>query len=276
MRTAPAFLTSHLLTLSTKCLVGNVVEMDSVMTPYQRAKRLVRDSYRWAVPRFRPKITRMFPHDEEAFTQGLAYDKGRIYESTGLDHSSSLRCVDAESGVVLQKMALPNDWAEGVAVDGNRVIQLSWKRGVATVYSLPALERIGSYSYDGEGWGLTSAPTGFIMSDGSNTLQFRDRDFAVKRGVKITNCGIAVRRLNDLAYANGKIYANLWYRDDIVRICAKTGKVEAVLDCSELRAIAAPAHAEHVLNGIAYRQDRTSLILTGKCWRLFFEVALEP
>jgi glutamine cyclotransferase len=246
------------------------------MTPYQRAKGLLRDTYRWAVPRWRPKIMRTFPHDEAAFTQGLAYENGIIYESTGLDHASSLRCVDVESGAVLRKIDVPNDWAEGVAVDDQRVIQLSWKRGVATVFAKPALERIGSYSYDGEGWGLTSAPTGFIMSDGSSALQFRGEDFVLQRKVKITNCGIGVRRLNDLAYANGKIFANLWYRDDIVRICAETGKVEAILDCSELRSIAAPGNAEHVLNGIAFRQDRASLILTGKCWRWFFEVALEP
>lgn len=250
--------------------------MDALMTPYRRAKHFLRDSYRWAVPRFRPAIKRVFPHDEGAFTQGLAYDNGCVYESTGLDHSSSLRRVDADSGAVLQSIAVPNDWAEGVAIDGNRVIQLSWKRGVATVFSLPDLQRVGSYAYEGEGWGLTAAPKGFIMSDGSNVLQFRDRDFVLQRSETITNCGIAVRRLNDLAYASGKIFANLWYRDDVVRICAETGKVEAVLDCSELRAIAAPQHAEHVLNGITYRPDRASLILTGKCWRLFFEVALEP
>lgn len=243
---------------------------------YRRAKRILRDTHGWGVPRRRPKVLRSFAHDEGAFTQGLAYDRGFIYESTGLEHASSLRRVDACSGEVLRSIAVPNDWAEGLAIDGDRLIQLSWKREVATVYSLPDLERIGSYNYEGEGWGLTWAPGGFIMTDGSPALQFRNSDFELREVRKVTNWRIGVRRLNDLAYADGKIYANLWYRDDIVCINADTGTVEAVVDCSELKSAAAPQRPEHVLNGIAHCPERSSFVVTGKCWRFFFEISVDP
>lgn len=250
--------------------------MNMATTLYLRAKRILRDSHRWGVRRYRPKILRTFAHDEGAFTQGLAFHNGRIFESTGLDHRSSLRCLDADSGALLQQIAIPDDWAEGVAVDGEgRLLQLSWKRGVATIYSLESFERLGSYGYAGEGWGLTSAPGGFVMTDGSNVLQYRDERFDIRETKRVTNIGRRVGHLNDLAYADGHLFANIWYRDDILQICAKTGRIEAVADCSELRTLAAPKHPEHVLNGIAYRPDRGCFVLTGKCWRLFFEVSLE-
>lgn len=249
--------------------------MNREISFFQRAKRKLRDSYRWGVPVLRPKILRTFQHDTAAFTQGLAYHNNRIYESTGLNNCSSLRCLDAVSGEVLQKIEIPNDWAEGLAIDDDCLIQLSWKRGIATLYSLEKFERIGCYLYAGEGWGLTHSMDGFIMTNGSNILQYRDKNFELKKIKAITHFGIKVKRLNDLVYVNNKIFVNRWYRDDILQVCAETGKIEAIIDCGELRSIAVPRHSDHVLNGITYQPDRGSFILTGKCWPLFFEVKLE-
>lgn len=192
-----------------------------------------------------------------------------------MDQGSSLRCLDVESGKILQKILIPHDWAEGIAIDNDRLIQLSWKHRVATIFCLEKLKRIGYYSYQGEGWGLTHSSSGFIMSNGSNVLQYRDKNFELIKTKKINHYGIQIRRLNDLAYTNNKIFVNLWYRNDILQICAETGKIEAVIDCSELQFIAAPRHPEHVLNGITYQPDRGSFILTGKCWPFFFEVKFE-
>jgi glutaminyl-peptide cyclotransferase len=217
------------------------------------------------------------PHDPGAFTQGLVWHKGKLYESTGQYGGSSLRRVNPATGQVEHRVDLaPAYFAEGLALAGDRLIQITWQEQAAFVYGLADFARVGEFHYTGEGWGLCYDGTNLVMSDGSDRLTFRDpRTFATIREVRVRLGATPVQRLNELEWVDGKIYANIWQSEEIVRIDPETGEVEAVIDASGLLA-PEERYGTDVLNGIAYVPASKTFLITGKLWPKLFEVKLVP
>lgn len=224
-----------------------------------------------------PEILEQRPHDPGAFTQGLLWHEGHLYESTGLYGRSSLRRVDPESGEVLQQINLPREFfAEGLELLDERLIQLTWRENTAFVYDLATFEQINQFSYDGEGWGLAYDGERLIMSNGSSELTFRDPEtFAALNVVTVRLDGEPVRRLNELEYVNGFVYANVWQTDNILKIRPESGEVAAVIDASGLLTPQERQGAD-VLNGIAYNPQTERFYITGKLWPTMFEVNFVP
>lgn len=223
------------------------------------------------------------PHDTGAFTEGLLFDEdGRLFESVGLEGESALREVDPDRGTIVRDTKLPADqFGEGIALGAGGIVQLTWKNGVAHRWSIDdgdGFGRLGSFRYDGEGWGLTTAGSEFVQSDGSPTLKFRDgTTFEVTRSVEVTRAGQPVDEVNELESVDGVLYANVWHSDEILRIDPASGRVTGVVDASSLWRDPART-SEMTLNGIAHRPgdppDR--LWLTGKNWPEMFVVDVVP
>lgn len=223
------------------------------------------------------KVLSTRPHDPKAFTQGLFLHGGSLFESTGLYGESSLREVDPRTGAVKRKVSVPQQYfAEGLALAGDRLIQLTWQNQTALLYNLADFQRAGQLPYEGEGWGLCSDGTRLVMTDGSDRLTFRDlRSLAVLGQVNVTLAGRLIDRLNELECVNGAVYANVWQTDDILRIDPASGKVTAVVDASGLLSPAEREHAD-VLNGIAWDPAKKTFLITGKLWPKMFEVVFVP
>nr|AGS53209.1 glutamine cyclotransferase [uncultured bacterium contig00093] len=218
---------------------------------------------------------RIVGHDPAAYTQGLICVDTVIYESTGLVGQSSLRRVGASGGRILQNIPVPGVFAEGIAIFKGELVQLTWQDGLAIRYEYPSLKaKPSTYMYKGEGWGLTNNDTHFIMSDGSDTLYLRNDKFETARKIPVTLDGKPLKRLNELEYARGYVYANVWYKDFIAEISPADGRVTRIIDCSELIKIEMPSMRDHVLNGIAYCDSMDEWILTGKNWRNMFIVKI--
>lgn len=223
------------------------------------------------------------PHDPRAFTQGLLWHDGALYESTGLYGSSSLRRVDLESGEVRAVRYLPDDrFAEGLARVGDELIQLTWRAQEAYRWPLDGFERgepaRATHRYAGEGWGLCFDGERLVMSDGSARLTFRDPDDLAPLGsVEVTLAGEPLPRLNELECIGDQVWANVWYDDRIVRIDPDEGRVTGVLDATALLSAEERAglSSEAVLNGIAWRPETGTLLLTGKLWPVVVEVAID-
>ena len=223
------------------------------------------------------EIVHTYPHDANAFTQGLIYVEGHLYESTGLNGRSSLRMVDLSTGNVLQKHDLPAEYfGEGLTDWGSTLIQLTWTSHLALVYDRFSFSPQRSFAYEGEGWGLTHDATQLIMSDGSSYLRFLDpKALRVKRRLHVVDdTGHGIENLNELEYIRGEIYANVWQTDDIVRISPRTGKIlgridlRGLIDKRELHSDGA------VLNGIAYDSAHDRIFVTGKLWPKLFEIKI--
>lgn len=227
------------------------------------------------VPTYRFEVVNTYPHDGAAFTQGLVYHQGQLYESTGLQGQSSLRRVELETGRVLRKVDIPQQYfGEGLVLFNNKFIQLTWVSGVAFVYDFNSFEQVGSFRYSGEGWGITDDGQQLIMSDGTADLRFLDpTNFQEKRRVTVKDNGRSINRLNELEYIKGEIWANVWYTDRIVRIQPATGNVIGWIDLAGLLATADNVGGRaDVLNGIAYDAERDRIFITGKLWPKLFEV----
>lgn len=231
-----------------------------------------------AAPADSYQVVHTYPHDAHAFTQGLIYLDGHLYESTGLNGRSSFRLVDLATGSVLQKHDLPPDiFGEGLTDWGSTLIQLTWTSHKAFVYDRFSFATQRSTSYEGEGWGLTHDATQLIMSDGTSYLRFLDpKSFHSIRRLRVTDqSGRPVENLNELEWVQGEIYANVWQTDDIVRISPRTGKVlgrtnlRGIIDKRELHGEGA------VLNGIAYDPSGDRLFVTGKLWPKLFEIKVK-
>ena len=216
-------------------------------------------------------------HDPKAFTQGLEFDDGRLYESRGRNGESGISEIDPQDGSVLRWTPLDDEYfGEGMTVVGDSLIQLTWLAGKAFVYDIESFEVIGSFDYEGQGWGLCFDGVRLVMSDGSSSLTMRDPEtFSVVDSVTVRLDGLGVASLNELECVDGKIYANIWRTDTIVEINPETGDVTAVIEASGLLDDTDRAGAD-VLNGIAYDADSGVFLLTGKLWPSMFLVVFEP
>ncbi len=235
------------------------------------------------LPRLAPEVKNVYPHDAAAFTQGLLWHEGYLYESTGLYGESTLRRVDIESGQPLQLRPIDEThFAEGLERVDDKLIQLTWKAGVAFVYDVASLDLLETIAYDGEGWGLCYDGRFLFMSDSSPYLSLRDAEtFSLIVRIAITYQGQIVppQLLNELECVGDSIYANAWNTDFIFRIDKWTGAVSAVIDASALLTEAEKADlaAGGVLNGIAYNPQSETFFITGKKWPKIFEVVFtEP
>lgn len=226
----------------------------------------------WAADTY--KIIHTYPHDPRAYTQGLLYQDGYLYESTGLNGRSSLRMVDLETGRVLQSVPVPSQYfAEGLASWGSTLIQLTWQSHIAFVYDRFSFRLLRTLHYSGEGWGLTQDGRNLILSDGTATLRFLDPgSFREVRRVVVKDDGAPVTELNELESIHGEIYANVWHTDRIARISPATGKVLGWIDLAGILPADQHSDPEAVLNGIAYDARHNRLFVTGKLWPELFEI----
>jgi glutamine cyclotransferase len=224
------------------------------------------------------QIVHTYPHDQNAYTQGLFYLDGHLYESTGLNGQSSLRMVDLETGRILELHDVPAKYfAEGLAPWGNTLVQLTWQSHVALVYDRSSFRFLRTLHYEGEGWGLTADDKEMILSDGTATLRFLDpANFKVLRRVTVTDHGRPVTQLNELEFIHGEVYANIWHSDRIARIAPATGKVLGFIDLTGLLPASEHSSPEAVLNGIAYDSAHDRLFVTGKLWPSIFEIKVIP
>jgi len=222
------------------------------------------------------KVVKTYPHDATAFTQGLFFHDGFLFEGTGLEGRSTIRKVDIETGRVLQKIDLPPEvFGEGITQWGDRIIGLTWRDQTAYVLDLKSFKLWRKFSYPGEGWGLTHNEHELIMSDGTAELRFLDPiSFKELRRVRVTADGQPVTQLNELEWVDGEILANIWQTDRIARIDPKTGRVTAWVDLSGLLPDSERLNGDAVLNGIAYDPKAKRLFVTGKLWPKLFEVKL--
>jgi glutaminyl-peptide cyclotransferase len=222
------------------------------------------------------RVVKAYPHDEAAYTQGLIYRDGFLFESTGLNGRSSLRRVRLETGEVLQQRRVDRAYfAEGLAEWNGQLVQLTWQSNIAFVYDLGTFAPRRTLKYSGEGWGLTRDQRGFILSDGTQDLRFLDPDtFREVRRVAVTDGGVPIRHLNELEYIGGEIYANVWQTDRIARISPETGRVLRWIDLRGLMSTAYRLDSEAVLNGIAYDTVTRRLFVTGKLWPRLFHIEI--
>ena len=229
-----------------------------------------------ATPVDQYRVVNRFPHDPQAFTQGLLYVDGGLYESTGLYGQSSVRKVDLETGVVRRQVNLPKQlFGEGLALWDNKLVQLTWRSGIALVFSKTSFKFEKQFRYRTEGWGLTHNSRTLIMSDGSAHLYFLNPEtFEVQRQLTVTDRGKAITYLNELEYIKGEIYANVWQTTRIARISPETGQVLSWIDLSELAKLYQNKQDGNVLNGIAYDDQGDRLFVTGKRWPHLFEIKL--
>lgn len=228
-------------------------------------------------PRFGYEVVRSYPHNPNAFTQGLLFRDGQLYESTGLEGRSSVLLVRLETGVAQQEEALPAQYfGEGIVDWEDKIIQLTWRHGVGFVRDRKTLALLSTFRYPGEGWALTRDAKRLIMSDGTQQLRFLDPATLKETGrLNVTEQGRPVERLNELEYIKGEIWANIWQSDEIVRIDPKSGRVTGRIDLSGLLKPEEAARAD-VLNGIAYDAKADRIFVTGKLWPRLFEIRLKP
>jgi glutamine cyclotransferase len=232
-----------------------------------------------SIPTYDFKIVHSYPHDPQAFTQGLLYRDGFLYESTGLNGKSTIRKVQLETGKVLQSRDIPPQYfGEGLTDWNNTLVSITWRSQAGFVFDLKTFEPKGEFAYPGEGWGIAQNGKELVLSDGSATLRFLDpKTFLEVRRVKVTADGIAVDQLNELEVIGDEVYANIWQTNTIARIDQKTGKIVGWIDLTKLYAEAGKgAMADNVLNGIAYDAATKRLFVTGKLWPKLYEIKLVP
>ena len=223
-------------------------------------------------------IVAVYPHDTSAFTQGLAYRDGFLYEGTGREGQSSLRKVRLETGEIVQQVNLePDLFGEGITLLNDKVIQLTWKSGIGFVYDLNSFRLLRRFSYSGEGWGLATNGRELFLSDGTSEIRVLDGEtFQEKRRIKVHEGSTAVDQLNELAFVEGQVFANLWHSNRVARISPQTGDVVGWIDLTGLLSPMYRLEPEAVLNGIAYDPIRKRLFVTGKLWPRIFEIKLSP
>jgi len=236
--------------------------------PAQAQKAIRTDGY---------QVVHIYPHDSDAFTQGLIYLDGHLYESTGRNGKSSIRMVDLYSGKVLQRYDLATKYfGEGLTNWGSDLIQLTWQTEIGFVYDRFSLSVRRTFHYTGEGWGLTHDDKQLILSDGTPVIRFLDpQSFAEVRRITVTDeKGRSVANINELEYIHGEIYANIWETDLIILISPRTGKILGRIDLSGIIDKSQLTDSNAVLNGIAYDEKGDRLFVTGKLWPKLFEIKI--
>ena len=228
------------------------------------------------IEKYNYEVVNSYPHNKDAFTQGLEYYNGYLYEGTGLNGRSSLRKVDLKTGEIEKIHHLEDKYfGEGITIFNDKIYQLTWKSRTGFIYNLD-FELIEKFSYKTEGWGLTHNNKELIMSDGSNRLYFLNPKTLEKtKEITVTKKGKKVNNLNELEYIKGKIYANVWQKDYIVIIEPTTGKVEGIIDLKGIINTDDYNYELNVLNGIAYDSDNDRLFVTGKLWPKIFEIKIK-
>jgi glutamine cyclotransferase len=222
------------------------------------------------------RVRHAYPHDRTAFTQGLEFVDGVLYEGTGLNGRSSIRKVQLETGKVLRDRPLSREhFGEGITLWKTRLFELTYTSQIAFTYDKESFEPRQSFRYSGEGWGLTHDSAALIMSDGTADLRFIDPEtFTERRRVKVTDAGRPIASLNELEYVKGQVFANIWTTDRIARIDPASGHVLSWIDLSGLLSASERANGDAVLNGIAYDQTGDRLFVTGKLWPKLFEIEI--
>lgn len=234
----------------------------------------VREPPRQQIPIYGYKIVKAYPHDPFAFTQGLVYENGVLYEGTGLYGQSTLRMVELETGRVLKIRQLePQYFGEGITLWKEQIVQLTWREHKGFIYHKASFDLLKEFSYATEGWGITHDGKRLIMSDGSAHLYFLDPETLTEIGrITVKEGERPVARLNELEFIKGKLYANIWQTDRIAIISLETGQVEAWIDLTGL--LGERTGSEDVLNGIAYDAQGDRLFVTGKLWPKLFHIVL--
>lgn len=229
------------------------------------------------IPTYSFRILRTYPHDRQAFTQGLQYENGYLYESTGQYGQSSIRKVELETGKVLQKLDIPPQYfGEGLVLWKERIIQLTWTSGVGFVYNKETFQQEDQFRYSTEGWGITEDGRSLIMSDGTNLLYFLNPETKkVEKWLEVKQGSTPIRNLNELEYIKGEIYANIWQEDRIARINPESGQIVGWINLQNLLPAEERSKAD-VLNGIAYDSVKNRLFVTGKWWPSLFEIQCVP
>jgi glutaminyl-peptide cyclotransferase len=228
-------------------------------------------------------IVKIYPHDTAAFTEGLFWHDGYLYESVGMEGQSEVRKVDLKTGKAVQTAVSPDKvFGEGVVLFGDQLIQLTFTEGRALVYDFSTMRLTGEFHYAGEGWGLTTDGKSLIMSNGSDLITYRDPStFAARRRIRVKLDGKSIKDLNELEFVEGNIWANIWKNDLILRIDPASGRVTGVLDMAGLLARTGVKQSqltepeEDVLNGIAYDPASGHFFVTGKCWPSLFEIKID-
>lgn len=240
------------------------------------------------VPVYGYEVVNTYPHDPKAFTQGLVFHDGRLYESTGEFGHSTLRRVDLKTGKVEQSVELEREiFGEGLAIFGDKIFQISWKNGIAFVYDLKTLKLLKEFEYPGDGWGLTHDNTHLIMSDGTHVLRFLNPEtFKTEKTLTVfREDGSPMMNLNELEYINGEIWANIWHSESpdilgkpnrIARINPESGKIVGWVDLNNISPDDIKRNSENTLNGIAYDAAAGRIFVTGKNWKKLFEIKLIP
>ncbi len=228
------------------------------------------------IPVYTYNIANTYPHDRNAFTQGLVFEDGVLYEGTGLFGHSTLRRVELETGDILQIRELSAQFfGEGITIYENKIIQLTWQSNIGFVYDKNSFELLQEFNYSTEGWGITHDGEHLIMSDGTSTLHFLDpQTFEEISQLEVFDNGDPVTRLNELEYVQGEIYANVWQTDRVARIAPETGRVVGWVDLAGLLTAEDLSEPVDVLNGIAYDAKTDRLFVTGKLWPKLFEIEL--
>jgi len=224
------------------------------------------------------RVVNEFPHDATAFTQGLVFTDGRLYEGTGKKGESSLRRIELATGRIEQLVPLNSTYfGEGITILDGKLYQLTWQNRMGIVYDQQTFNPLATFRYTGEGWGLTHDGKQLILSDGTSTLRFIDpRTFEVVKRLKVRANNGPIEKLNELEYRKGEILANIWYSDRIARISPETGEVLGWIDLTGLLPASQRTDKDNVLNGIAYDEAGDRLLVTGKNWPKIFEIEIVP
>ena len=230
------------------------------------------------IPVYSYRVVNTFPHDREAFTQGLVYDRGALYEGTGRRGRSELRKISLPSGKVIQRRKLSRRFfGEGITLYNEKIIQLTWTSHIGFVYDKATFKLMHNFYFPTEGWGITHDGRRLIMSDGTSKLHFLNvNSFNVTGFVEVRDRGVPVTDLNELEYVKDEVWANVWSTDRIVRISPDTGQVTGWIDLTGLLKEEGPTRIVDVLNGIAYDEENDRLFVTGKLWPKLFEIELVP
>ncbi|MEI6609054.1 MAG: glutaminyl-peptide cyclotransferase [Deltaproteobacteria bacterium] len=226
---------------------------------------------------FSIKIINTFPHDPKAFTQGLLFYDGYLYESTGLNGKSTLRKVNIKSGKILQEFKLDQKYfAEGITISKNKIYQLTWQNNTILAYDLLSFKLLEEFSYSGEGWGIATDGKNLFMSNGTAVIDCIDPEyFNVVRKINVHDGKTAIGNLNELEFIRGEIWANIFMENFIVRISPLTGEVLGWVDLTSLYDLLPGDYRADVLNGIAYDQDNDRIFITGKLWPKIFEISCQ-